>query len=152
MSDLWVLRQHCMKIRYDSVMEVTARAQENFQKSLTVCCAAHKYRWKLHHVKKRPYLHTIEKCWHLLWIKTLLNGLWQSGKLFPRKILWTIDRKKRGCCSVVNTALSELLRRVNGIEFQNEWIFFLQLSILKHLMPSLSLFLPWIKIWNKKRN
>lgn len=113
MSDLWVLRQHCMKIRYDSVMEVTALAQENFQKSLVVCCASHKYRWKLHHVKKRPYLHTIEKCWHLLWIKTLLNGLWQSGKLFSHKILWTIDRKKRGCCSVVNRYWHRISKWVN---------------------------------------
>lgn len=47
--DLYVLRQDCIKIKYDSVIEITAWAQKHCEESLyviSVWCAIHEYRVK----------------------------------------------------------------------------------------------------------
>ena len=57
------LRQHCIKIRHNAVMEITAWAQEHIQKSLsvnTVHHAIHKCRLKLCHVQKKTDMTMIQ--------------------------------------------------------------------------------------------
>ncbi|MGL4878608.1 hypothetical protein [Paraclostridium dentum] len=61
--DLLTLRQHCIKNNHDSLLDITAWAQEHFQKSLsvnTVRCAIQKCQIKLYHAKKKPYLNTMQ--------------------------------------------------------------------------------------------
>ena len=78
--DLRALRRQCIKNRHDSVSEITAWAQDHFQKSLsvnTVRRAFHKCKLKLYHAKK-PYLNTIQKRCRLLWTKAHLK--WTEAK------------------------------------------------------------------------
>lgn len=56
------LRWHHIKNRYDSVVKITAWAQEHLWKPLslnTVCHCIHKCRLKLYNSKKRPYINQI---------------------------------------------------------------------------------------------
>ena len=88
--DFRVLRQLCIKKRPDSVLEITAWAQEHFQKSLSVNTAhhaIHKCRLKLYHAEKKPYVNRIQKHCRLLWTKAHLKwtetkwktALWSDG-------------------------------------------------------------------------
>ena len=81
--DLWPLRQHSIRHRHDSVMEITAWAQEHFQKSPsvnTVHCSVHIFWLKLYHAKKKAYVNMNWKLCRLLRVKAYLK-LRQSGKL-----------------------------------------------------------------------
>lgn len=62
-SDLHALKQHCIKNRHNSVMEITAWGQEHFQKSLcvnAVHCAIHEYRLKLYDAKTKQHVTMIQ--------------------------------------------------------------------------------------------
>ncbi|KAF3708097.1 hypothetical protein EXN66_Car001270 [Channa argus] len=63
--NLRALRRHCIKNRHDSLLDITAWAQEHFLKSLSVNtgrCVIHKCKLKLYHAKKKPYVNTFQKC------------------------------------------------------------------------------------------
>lgn len=82
--DFQALRQHYNKIRPDSVMEITAWAQEDFLKLVSVNTVPHiicKCRLKLCHAKRKPYMNMIQSCCCLLWAKAHLKWT-ESGKLF----------------------------------------------------------------------
>ena len=51
--NLWAHRQHCTKNSHDSVMKITAWAQEHFQKSLSVSTVCHAIRLKFYHAKRK---------------------------------------------------------------------------------------------------
>ena len=77
--DLQALRQHRINNRHDSVMEITARAQEHLQKSWsvnTVHRVIHKCRLKLCHAKESPYVNMFRKRCRLLWAKANLKTDW----------------------------------------------------------------------------
>ena len=67
--DLQGLSGQYIKNRYDYVMEIIAWDQEHCQKSLSVN-TFHFVRLKVYHAKKKPNVNMIQKCWHLLWVKT----------------------------------------------------------------------------------
>lgn len=83
--DVRGLRQRCFKNTHDSVMEITAQAQEHFQKLLfvkKVHCLVHKFSLKRHHAKMKQWKHTLlhlcmmELHWKLAYFsKTLLNHI-----------------------------------------------------------------------------
>lgn len=50
----------------DPVREITAWAQERFQKSHSSPCATQEYRLTRHHAKKKPFVNMIYKHHHLL--------------------------------------------------------------------------------------
>ena len=78
---LQAFRLLCIKNRHDSVMKITALAQEHLQKSLsvnTVHRAVHKCRLKLYHSKKKSYVNMIQKHCRPLWIKAHLK--WTETK------------------------------------------------------------------------
>ena len=75
------IRRHCIRNRHDSLLDITAWPQENFQKSLslnTVHVAIHKCKLKLYQINKKPYVNTIQKYIHLLLVKAHLK--WSEAK------------------------------------------------------------------------
>jgi len=68
----FIFRQLCIKNRPDSVLEITAWAQEHFQKSLSVNTGhrnVHKCRLELYHGEKKPNVDMIQKYHSLVWTK-----------------------------------------------------------------------------------
>jgi len=66
------LRQLYIKNRPDSVLEITAWAQDHFQKSTSVNTAhrnIHKCRLEVCHAEKKPHVDKIQKHCRLLWTK-----------------------------------------------------------------------------------
>lgn len=85
--DLWALRWGCIKCRHDSVMEITVWAQKSLCEQVRL--VIHKYRLKLDHAKKQPYVNTIHitaiisepelKIW--VYITCLFSQDWTSAIL-----------------------------------------------------------------------
>ncbi|KAK3515427.1 hypothetical protein QTP70_019918, partial [Hemibagrus guttatus] len=100
--DLRALRWHCITYRNATVMEITAWAQEYFQKTLsvnTIHRAIRRCRLKLYRSKKKPYLNMIQKRRRFLWAKAHLK--WTVAKW--KTVLWSDESKfevllgKLGC-------------------------------------------------------
>ncbi len=71
--------------RRDSVIDNTKWAQEYFQKPLsvnTIRCAICRCQLRLCQAKRKPYVNMVQKRCCVLWAKALLNGPFQSGKVF----------------------------------------------------------------------
>ena len=87
--DLQTLRLYCVTNSH-----VSAWAQEDFQKSLsvnTVHHAIHKCRSKLCHAKKKPYVNMIKECCHLLWTKANFKwteATWSRGEPYGLLLLF----------------------------------------------------------------
>ena len=77
---------HCIKSRYDS-LHISTWAQKHFRESLFVNAvhrAIQKYKLKLNHAKKKPYVNAIQKSLRLLWAKAHLG--WSEAN-WSRQIL-----------------------------------------------------------------
>ncbi len=61
---LRALRWHCITHRHDSVIDITKRAQEYFQKPLSVNTIRRdiwRCQLKLYHTKRKPYVYMVQK-------------------------------------------------------------------------------------------
>ncbi len=77
---------------FDSVIDITKRAQEYFQKPLsvnTICRAICRCQLKLYHAKTKPYVNMVQKRRCVLWAKALLK--WTVSKW--KSVLWS-DKSK----------------------------------------------------------
>ncbi len=94
---LRALRRHCITHRYYSVIDITKRAQEYFQKPLSVNTIRHaicRCQLKLYHAKRKPYVNMVQKRGRVLWAKAHLkwtvskwkNVLWSDEEIFQRVI------------------------------------------------------------------
>ncbi len=89
---LRALRRHCITHRHDSVIEITKRAQEYFQKPLsvnTICRAICRCQLRLYHAKSKPYVNVIQKRHCFLWAKDNLK--WTISK--QKSVLWLDESK-----------------------------------------------------------
>ena len=103
---LQALRQLCIKNRPDSVLEITAWAQEHFQESL---CHRniHRCRLKLHQAEKKPHVNMIQKHCRLLWTKAHLR----RTEAERETVLWADDWNLKFLLEIMNVAPSRLKRR-----------------------------------------
>ncbi len=85
---LQALRRYCITHRHDSVIDITKRAQEYFQKPLSVNTIRHaicRCQLKLYHAKRKPYMNMVQKPSCVLWTKAHLK--------------WTVSKWKSVQCS-----------------------------------------------------
>ncbi len=78
--------------RHDSVIDITKRAQEYFQKPLsvnTIRCAICRYQLKLYHAKKKPYVNMVQKRGPVLCAKAHLKRTVSKWK----SVLWSDESK-----------------------------------------------------------
>ncbi len=89
---LWTLRRDCITHRHDSVIDITKRTQEYFQKPLsvnTIRRAICRCQLKLYHTKRKPYVNMAKKCRRVLWAKAHLK--WTVSNL--KSVLWSDESK-----------------------------------------------------------
>ena len=99
-----------LKNMHDSLFNITAWAQEHFQKSLsvnTVGRATHKCKLKLYYAKKKPYMNMIQKCNHFLSPNTNLR--WSEAKW--KTVLWSDDQNLKFFLKNMNMVSCRLKRR-----------------------------------------
>ncbi len=84
---LQALRRHCITHQHDSVINITKRAQEYFQKPLSVNStrrAICRCQLKLYHAKRKPYVNMVQKRRQAHYKFTISK--WKS-------VLWSDDSK-----------------------------------------------------------
>ncbi len=82
---LQALRQHCITLRHDSVIDITKWAQEYFQKPLsvnTICRAIYRCQLNLFHAIRKPYVNMVWKRRRVLWAKADLKQTVSKWKVF----------------------------------------------------------------------
>ena len=107
-----IFRWLCINNRQDSVMEITAWAQEHFQRSLPVNTAqraVYKCRLKLHHTEKKPYVNMVQKPCCFLW--TQFHFKW---KVENCSVVRLIQISHRGCHILQTKALLWALSWYDG--------------------------------------
>ncbi len=89
---LRALRRHCITHRHDSVIDIIKRAQEYFQKPLsvnTIRRAICRFQLKLYHAKRKPYENMVQKRSRVLRAKAHLK--WTVSKW--KSVLWSDESK-----------------------------------------------------------
>ncbi len=80
---LRALRRHCITHRHNSVIDIIKRAQECFQKPLsvnTIRRAICRCQLKLYHAKRKPFMNVVQKRHCVLWAKVHLKWTVSKGK------------------------------------------------------------------------
>ncbi len=74
--DLWALRWHCIRNHHAAVLNIATWAQEYFRKPLsftTVCCCIKKCNLNLCYLRRKLYIHSMQRCCWVLWVRAHLR-------------------------------------------------------------------------------